>query len=430
MGKLNLSANLRSIIAGFDGQPFLIREVFEKLDRLKIEYDPDTVRKQIPHNFKLYGWTRKIGKLPTNEGIYQATAGQPISMGEAITVIESRSRRKEPPPVKRTLSARIRGVVQEYRGDPFALDDVVIDLEAAGTDFNPSSVGSTISLMEKRGLIEVVDKIGRANIYRQIPTRALPLLSGPDPAPKPRGMKPRKRTFSAVCHAAMAGLERFSLQALAHGIAKGGDWPHGEALQKAPAVITRLRRAEKLTATRTRPVVYAMAPRWYLDNLSNMPTYCETTPHLEERILRAFGKHCGFADDPAPAADGDQPDPVAKRTAPPSGSEAAERLQYKLEDQGHALINAKNKIHDLESQNRKLRARIDRLAEVIDEKNRINATLQKRLNDARQGSKRPGGRGGGTFSLADLLHVSGKTEKGDLEIIDGTDGPIKERVIK
>jgi hypothetical protein len=208
---------------------------------------------------------------------------------------------------------------------------------------------------------------------------------------------------------------------LATMIAKVDPWTQADAETKAPSVIQRLKTKGVLSATNSRPVVYELSPHWYLDNLSNMPAYCETAPHLEARILQAFGKHCGPVpeSEPAPAPEPARPsavdqiaeqlDRLIRDTASEMADKRLKNLRYKVEDRAQALVNATNKVRALESQNRKLETRVDRLSDVIDEKNRVNAILQKRLNDIRHGSKRPGKTGGGTFALADLLHIEGRT---------------------
>jgi hypothetical protein len=298
-------------------------------------------------------------------------------------------------PVQKTLAAQVRDIIQDYGGDRFAVDDVVIDLEAEGIQYKTGSVRAAISRMVHRGLVKVVDQDGRAKIYQQIAAQC-----GPDT---------RKQTFTAICFAAMTGLERFSLQALAHGVASGGVWTHGEALQKAPSVIARVRQMGLLGSTRTRPAIYSLAPQWYRDNAPQISAYCQMAPHLEARIRAAFGKYCGPADvdqTVKPPEEKIYRDPAPALPSTPSRSAAVDLLKHRIEDQGLNLIHAKNRARDLEQQNRKLQARIERLSDVVDQKNRINATLQKRLNDIRQGSGQ--GNRGGTFALADVVRVEGK----------------------
>lgn len=318
------------------------------------------------------------------------------------------------------IAEAIRQIIINYKGDEFVVDDIFDDLEDDGVDCNRGAVDTQLYKMRKAGKIIFVGKRGRARIYRQNPEDVVP----PDPAP----------TYSAVFFAVAAGLEKFTINYLTTEIEKAGPWSQAEAEAKSPNVISRLKQRGHMVATMTRPAIYTLTPGFYLDNLSSMPAYAEIAPHLSGRILATFGKHCAAPTNPeadsAPPARlatvtrisdriAEQIKAFVEEAAGEVVDERVDKLVYQLEDKGQALISTTNKLRDLESQKRKLEARLDRLSQTIDEKNRVNATLKKRLNEVRHGSKRPGGNGGGRFALADLLHVEGKGEA--ITVIDGSE---------
>lgn len=432
-----MSGAVRDYIKNTD-DVFTIADVAEHLTAKKIPFKLKNLRNTISNKMIRQGFVVKTG----TEGrvmLYQrADAVQPEpKQAQADPVPQEPEKKKTEPekaPEEKTgprLLTHIREIIAAYKGSNFIVQDVFDDLEDNGVDFAQGTVGSLISLERKAGRIQQVGKKGLAYLYRQTPEDE---VVAPPPEP------PR---FSDILYAVAAGLLKFSTNYLATEIEKVGPYTLEQALKKLPSVLHRLKGKEHLTKTPTRPAVYTMTPDYYIANLSKMPAFAETAPHLEERILRNFGDHCSSQDQeepkeepkpqeetqPAPTAsvadpvpdvpvpDGLSPavlkvalslDKIFRQVAKASAEHQNKAIIYSLEDKGQALVNATNRIRSLESQNRKLSERLDRLTHVVDEKNRINAALQKRLNDALHGSKRPGASAGGSFALAELLHVEGK----------------------
>lgn len=273
-----------------------------------------------------------------------------------------------------TLIARIRRIISGFKFREFIADDVLTELADQGLQFNSDSARTTIHHLRQKGIIELVKKNGGAFVYRQ-----------------------PSQNFAAYFFAVAAGLEKYSAQYIAHEIAINSPWAHADALKRLPSVLTRSRLRQHIDATKTRPAVYAMRPRFYLDNLTNMPKYCDTVPGLSERIMQAFGRHCASS---LQTKTSKAPDAVFDDYVDP-----IEDLQNRLDDKTQAYLNQTNRLRDLERQNKKLLARLALFEQKIDEKNRVNATLEKRLHDVIDGSRRPGSKGVGSFSLAELIQV-------------------------
>lgn len=417
---IGLTKAARDIIKA-EGGEFVVADIADKLTTAGVPFRLKHLQNVISNKLVGQGLVEKAGRKG-RAMLYRLTEPAPPVPTEPEAPAPAVQEKEEPAPVRdvSNVSASIRGIIENYKGGEFIVDDVRDDLEDEGIEFTTASVDSCLWKLRTDGKIEVVGKRGRSRIYRQNPADVLP----PDPPPNPPN-------FSAVFFAVAAGLQKFSMNYLTTMIAKVGPWTQAEAEAKAPSVVHRMKKNGHITATRTRPAVYEVLSHFYIDNLAQMPVYAETAPDLADRILQKFGQHCGPAPEPSPEP---APSPTAETVAPApaatttrstavekiaealnrivgiaaqqTADEQVKEIRYSLEDKTQAFVNVTNKVRDLEHDKRKLSARVDRLEGIVEEKNRINAALQKRLNDALHGSRRPGS-SGGTFALADLLHVEG-----------------------
>jgi hypothetical protein len=324
------------------------------------------------------------------------------------------------------LKEQIKRIIDGKNGAAFTVRDVIEAAGKNGNGFKESSFYSAIGRdLVNAGYVDRVGKVaGRRTLFRQWngaavdtdPSAPATVYEGADR----RVFKYRSGTMAGRFLAVATGLENFSIEYIIHEMEKCGPLSVANVRQSCYELINRLKKVGCITGSGTRPVVYTLAPDFYLYNLHNMINYTDAAPHLEQQIMLNFGKHCG-PDRPvidvvrAPDEPPDKAAVTSKQTAPaPDPPAPAERpdllqeiskLKEKLDDHTRSIIFLKTRNDDLETKNERSNRLNGRLLEQIEEKQRKNANLQRRLRDAIVELQKMKHNRFGAFSLAELAHL-------------------------
>lgn len=422
----NLTTTVSRLVRS-KSEPFTVADIAEALLDMGVEFGLKNLQNIISSQLVQSGEVAKASADKIRPALYVSIPSK-----------------KSPASSPKKITQYARQIIEGYKGAPFIVSELLEDLEDEGVAFRRTAVDSFLHRGVRIGELIIAGMVGNVRKYKAAAAFKAPPETPPDLDTPIEAKKAHTKTFSALFFAVAAGLRKFSISYLTTTIDRVSDWTEDQAEAKARPIIQRLKSRGLLAVTPHRPAVYTVQPRFYLDNLAHMPTYCAAVPFLEERILHAFGEHCApeikvpdpcsMQEAPPPAEAQAPAPPTQAPTAPPLKTRkpviplaqiaaeiekaikqaadqlAAERVkeyEYKLEDKAQAHINDTNKIRDLESQNRKLIQRVERLEEVVGEKNRVNAVLQRRLNDALHGSQNSAG---GTFTLGELLRVEKKED--------------------
>jgi hypothetical protein len=316
--------------------------------------------------------------------------------------------KKQPMTKTNDLIGQIKIIIESLNGAPFTHAKIRQELKNKNIDFKINSAYLAVGRdLVKRGFIKKINAGNYRASFIQIGIKEKTAAQEKAPATIKHG----HHNFSQVFVAVAAGLEKFSVQYIAHEMGKIGIWKKKETLTKLRPVISRLMKKEFITSNKTRPVVYTMTEKFYLHYLYEMIEQTETAPHLENKIMQAYGRHCGpqIAEtekpETAPAVEikPEQKPPAAQAPEKPNALQLLDDLRDIIDDKTRTIINAHQRNNDLERNINRLEARISRLTDIVDEKNRINAALQKQLDIARK-NQRDGIGGGSTFTIEEMAH--------------------------
>lgn len=261
----------------------------------------------------------------------------------------------------------------------------------------------------------------------------------------------RPGTIRGAIVACAAGLEKFSAERIAGELKKlhtFGDVSIEKIKTKLWQPMAELKQADCLTRQGPPPFVFVMQPDFYLCNLNNMVAYTDEAPHLELKIMQTFGRHC-HPDymDAAKNADPDQAPPEPKKQAgdterapavetPPETTddhaktlgviaeqqakinlltkrikalnenkltEKLQVLQDRLDDRNVYIISLQNQLRDADNRVKKLVNQKNRFSQMAEEKERVNAILQRRLNDAMEDIRKLKGKKS-SFSFGEMIN--------------------------
>jgi acetolactate synthase small subunit len=417
---------VRDIIRGFKGREFTTAEIKEQLSAQGIQIDKNVFGVMISRQLcSKQHFIERVGK----KGVLSLYRQCPEPSAPA----------PDPVPRKRTKTDAVRDIIQGFNGREFTAPEIVDQLSAQGIQIGPATFSVMMSreLVKKQGFIERVGKRGVYTLYRQGSESSAPGSASETPTdPRsasetptdPRSVVLYDGSFPALFLSVAAGLERFSLEYLQSEVGKTGKWDRPNFKHTCYVFISTLKKRGLIVASHERPTVYSMTPDFYLYNVNHLIMFTDTAPHLEQRIMQKFAKHCGPDPEPknetnAPEKTKTEPIKQSVETTAPKTVNPAEttivlgekerqqlekeilKIKDKLNDRNLDIITLTSRNRDLENKVQKLNREIGRLTAKVDEKDRINSALQRRLNIARDELSKKKIRQDHSFSLGELAHI-------------------------
>lgn len=407
----HLIERIKQTIDNYGEGSFTAKDIIEKMG-LEMPFNRESARVAITRDLVRTGVLKHVGRKGQSF-VYQAVKVGPQKIAKAADPILA--------PVK-TATEIVRDIIRGFNGREFTTPEILEQLSTRGIQVGMATFSVMISrdLLKRQRFIERVGKKGVYVVYQQCSDPSSPKPAGNEQR-DPRSVLVYDGSFPAAFLSVAAGLERFSLEYLIAEVKKTGSWDRGNIKHSCYVFISTLKKRGLIVASHERPTVYSMTPDFYLYNVNQLIKFTDIAPHLEQRIMQNFAKHCG--PDPEPGQEMKDPEtinPVVETTVPKtdnpveatiiSGEKERQKkeilkMKDKLNDRNLDIITLTSRNRDLESKVQKLNREIGRLTAKVDEKDRINSALQRQLNIARDELSKTKHRQKNAFSLGELAHL-------------------------